>query len=176
MPLEESARERAVKDLVGQARRALPVREANTPLSTVVQTEIAIHVLADAIERSVDSSIGQAPIAFVQNERLEVQEYGPEQLQALYDGITDRTGQSPRPGGRKFVISFPDIELSIGEIWPDGCEAPEDPTPEDVVEVMKASHGIGVRGVISEWLLIESLAVKYRGDEDGETAVEWDGS
>jgi hypothetical protein len=100
-------------------------------------------------------------------------EYGPEQLEKLYDSIMDRTGQTPTSEQRKFLISFPDVELSVDEVWPDG-DAPEDPTPGDVIEQMRG-YG-GVTRVISAWQLIESLAVGYRGNENGYMEVEWDGS
>jgi hypothetical protein len=173
VPLEESAKERAVKDLVGQARHVLPVRESSVPIYSLPQTERALHLLADAIERLVDSSIVQTPIAFCHSDKLDLST--PDQIEALYDSITDRTGQSPS-GRKKFVISFPDVELSISDIW-SADATPDDPTPEDVIEAMQESEEYAQPAVVAhEWNLIESLKVRCRTDEAGTLEVEWDGS
>jgi len=170
VPLEEAAKISQVKELVGNARMALPKRDTTIPLWTLPQTERAIHFLADALERLVDDS----PVFAVPAPQFSpMPPLEPAELEELYDSITERTGDSPTPGQRKFVVSFPDMELSIGEIWPDG-DAPEDPTPIDVIEQMRGSHGVGVMGIVSEWLLIDQLSVSYRGEKESE--VEWDGS
>jgi hypothetical protein len=74
------------------------------------------------------------------------------------------------------VISFPDVELSIDEIWPIDGFVPDDPTPEDVIDAMRESedHALPTT-VANKWNLIESLRVRYAGDEDGLMADEWDG-
>jgi hypothetical protein len=170
VPLEEATKVTEVKQLVGNARMALPKRDATVSVSTLPPTERAIHFLADALERLVDDSSAFAVPTLQFNSMPSLE---PAEIEKLYDRITERTGDSPTPGQRKFVISFPEIELSVGEVWPNG-DAPDEPTPADVIEQMRDSNGMGVMGVVSEWLLIENLFVKYRGDEESE--VEWDGS
>lgn len=55
-----------------------------------------------------------------------------------------------------FTITFPDCYLTVAEVWPDG-DAPENPTGEDVANVMR-KHG-GFHGVVSDWSLLDSLEV-----------------
>ena len=164
MPSEESRQEQALA-LARRAREALPP-ELAAHLSNGV--EAAVSLLAQAVERLADDSPG-----FI----LDLDEYGPGQLEALRAKIT---GQ-PAPEvdtlptvATKFVISFPDVELEASDIWPDG--APENPTPEDVIAVMEEAEYAHPMHVIREWLLIEGLFVRDAEDEDGEGEVEWDGS
>jgi hypothetical protein len=58
---------------------------------------------------------------------------------------------------KKFVVSFPDVELSIEDIWPDG-DAPEEPATEDVLRQMH-EEGVNVLDVIAGWHLLDTLAV-----------------
>ena len=165
MPSEESRQEQA-HALAVRAREALPQREGSAllPESGV---DAAISLLAQAIERLTDDSPH-----FI----LDLDEYGPGQLEALRLKVTGQ--ESPEadtlpPVASKFVISFSDIELDLEDIWPDG--APENPTPEDVIEVMREAEYACPMQVIREWLLIESLYVRAADDEEGEGEVEWDG-
>jgi len=61
-----------------------------------------------------------------------------------------------RTQAKVFTISFPDTHLTIEEVWPDG-DAPENPSAEDVAEVMRRNGGF--RGVLSDWNIIDSLEV-----------------
>jgi len=165
MPSEESRQEQALA-LARRAREALPP-ELAAHLSNGV--EAAVSLLAQAVERLADDSPG-----FI----LDLDEYGPGQLEALRAKITGQPAPDadtlPAVSATKFVISFSDIELDLDDIWPDG--APENPTPEDVIAVMEEAEYAHPMHVIREWLLIESLFVRAAEDEDGEGEVEWDGS
>lgn len=147
MTMEESQVERDVKALVEQARAALPQRELMAMMPS--GPEGAILHLANAITRIVDSSVEANPHVPVFRYRLD---------------------RSDEP---KFVISFPSVELSADEIWPEG-DAPENPTPTDVIEVMRQQEFAHPMSVIAEWLLIESLRVQRAYDDL--TSVVWDGS
>lgn len=161
--MEESSTERAVRALVDVA----------ADLSEKVDPEVrrSIRTLAAAIVRSVDSS--PIPTPFVLHPEDTLDEYGPGQLEALRDQVIG--GQGPlRQRSHKFVVSFPDVELEASDIWPDG--APENPTPEDVIAVMKEQEYAHPTNVAVEWLLIESLYVRADEDEEGVGEVEWDGT
>lgn len=55
-----------------------------------------------------------------------------------------------------FVISFPDVHLTVDQVWPDG-NAPENPTAADVVKEMEA-YGSALT-VADDWRLIDGLEV-----------------
>lgn len=84
-----------------------------------------------------------------------------EGLDSLY---IDVFGRQPPKTSPDFIISFPEIGLSIEDIWPDG-DAPDDPNINDVIDVMKKSFSPS--DVAQDWNLIDSLYVN---------GVEWDGS
>lgn len=98
----------------------------------------------------------------------------------IYDGahkaIGRIGGQSPiRRASRKFVVSFADVELDASDIW-DEDEMPENPTPADVIEVMRSGEHSGPLSVACDWVLIESLYVRSGADADADEEVEWDGT
>lgn len=158
MPSEESPKEQA-HALAVRARAALPQRELAAVQPTGVEQSILL--LAKAVERLTDDS----PHLIV-----DLDEYGPEQLEQVRAMIFGPREDS----SSKFVVSFPDVELDVSDIWPDG--APENPTPEDVIAVMKEQEYAHPTNVAVEWLLIESLYVRADDDEEGVGEVEWDGT
>jgi hypothetical protein len=168
--MEESATAIDTKRLTTEARQAL--REAYVPevgrrLTTVESALInSMSKLIHAVERSVQE--GYVVPTFTAPTESDEQ-YPLDELCASIMGGTEPTGNTSQ---RKFVISFPDVELSVNEVWPDD-DAPEDPTPTDVIEQMRGSNGVDVLGIASSWSLIESLSVRYPDEEESE--VEWDG-
>ncbi len=58
-----------------------------------------------------------------------------------------------------FTISA-DVDLALHEIWPDG-DAPENPTVDDVLEVIKKDGG--KRAVIRDWNLDDDLDLEVDG-------------
>lgn len=167
MPAEESRQEQA-HALAVRAREALPQRELAALQPTGV--EAAISLLAQAIERLTDDS----PHFVLDLEDLD--EYGPGQLEALRALRETIGGQSPiRRASRKFVVSFADVELDASDIW-DEDEMPENPTPADVIEVMRSGEHSGPLSVACDWVLIESLYVRSGADADADEEVEWDGT
>lgn len=176
--MEESPTALDTKRLTIEARQAL--REAYVPQvghrHTVVESALikALSKLIHAVERSVQT--GPAPLVFHMPEEPETKGDEPP-LEELYASIMGRieepTGNTSQ---RKFVISFPDMELAVDEIWPEG-DAPENPTPLDVIEVMKETEYAHPTTVAAAWLLIDSLSVRYNLDKDGDDQeVEWDGT
>jgi hypothetical protein len=94
-------------------------------------------------------------------------------LEDIYRNLTG--GDTVASHGTKFVISFPEVTLGLDEIWPNG-DAPDHPSPEDVIEVMRATK-IGrahPTTVAHEWKLIDTLYVRYHGDENSDME-EWNG-
>lgn len=160
MPSEESPKEQA-HALAVRAREALPLERSAYQTTGV---EAAIGLLAQAVERLTSNS------PFI---HLHLDE-GSEQLERVREMIIGGQGplRSVAPG--KFVISFPDVELDVSEIWPDG--APENPTPEDVIAVMKEQECAHPTNVAVQWLLIDRLYVRAAADENGDEEVEWDGT
>lgn len=154
MPLEESKQEQA-HALAVRAREALPQRELSAHQTS--GTDIAIDLLAQAIERLTGPDVFAA-----------VLDLEPEQLRALRASIS---GDSSEP---KFVVSFPDVELSLSDIWDEG-EAPENPTPDDVIQVMR-DEDTSLFDVARKWLLVENLYVRADSDTEGDEEVEWDGT
>lgn len=170
-PMEETPTTIDTKRLVIEARQAL--REAYMPESgcplTPVETALikALSKLAHAVERSVDHSC--KPFTFCPEAEAEE----AKDLDRLYASITSRLDSGTTE--RKFVIAFPPMELTVEEIWPGG-DAPENPTPDDVVAAMKEVQYAHPARVAFEWLLIDKLSVRYKLDVDGDDMeVEWDG-
>lgn len=162
MPSEESHVERALS-LVAEARepiRALVgIGDVNGLSGAERNVLVALQRLADAIECAVDPS----PILHL--------DLGADQLHRIRNTIR---GESP-----KFVVSFPDVELDVSDIWDDGT-APVHPTPEHVVEVMREALSEdepgSLQSVLRDWVLVESLFVREAHDEDAAGEVEWDGT
>jgi hypothetical protein len=76
--------------------------------------------------------------------------------------------------GERFLIDVgtPTIELTVDEIWPQGFEAPENPTAADVIEAMKESSGESIRRLLMEWGFDSDLAVEvYRLGEPRDRAA-----
>lgn len=155
MPSEESRQEQA-HALAVRAREALPQREAAALLPTGV--EGAVDLLARAIECLTSDNL----LAGLDLRGLDLSQF-------------HRRGEPCLPSPNSFVISFPDIELPVSEIWPEG-NAPEHPTPEDVIEVMRSDDGAHPLSIIRDWLLIESLFIRDSRDKEAEREVEWDGT
>ncbi len=169
--MEESSKERAFA-LAKRARQALPQGEE------LSEVETALHLLIQAVENLTD----QVSIpAFG--------EFSNEAIERLFGKITkgvelpeldkfDREESTMSPGkwgmaedSRTFIVSFPDIELTEKEVWPDG-DAPEFPSPSDVVEAMRAS-ALSVPTCIKDWLLVQELSVRSSMNTE---EVEWDGT
>ena len=55
-------------------------------------------------------------------------------------------------GGPRFLVDIgtPTIELDLSQIWPDGG-APENPTAQDVIDVMKDSTSDSIRRLMTDW-------------------------
>jgi hypothetical protein len=135
--------------------------------------EAAILGTLSHLIQAVERSVGNPQQPFVYCFKAEDEERS--ELDQLYESITSRLDPTTSTGKRKFVITFPPMELAVDEIWPEG-NAPENPTPEDVVEAMKAVQYAHPARVAAEWLLIDKLRVRYHTDKHGEMEVEWDGS
>ena len=105
-----------------------------------------------------------------------LEEYDLGDLEKIYANITNNTGRPMNNVSHNpFVISFPDVRLSVNDIWPDG-DAPDNPTPDDVIEAMEGTGYSTPASVVREWELIKSLFILHRNDETGIKEVEWDGS
>ena len=92
-----------------------------------------------------------------------------DHLEDIYANIT-----AAQPTGRRFVISLPEGTLSLDDIWPEG-DAPENPSPEDVIEVMREAEEAYPGTVAQAWKLIDTLYVRYHGDDNGDMEIEWNG-
>lgn len=67
------------------------------------------------------------------------------------------------------IVITGDYQLDLDAIWPDGG-APENPTAEDVAEVMRK---YGSRGqVLDDWCLVSSVMV-YGPGRSGKRAEVW---
>ena len=71
------------------------------------------------------------------------------------------TGNLPKPMFH-FSISY-DVSYSVEEIWPDG-DAPENPTLDDVLAVIKKDGG--KRAILNDWSMTEDLGLSV---SDGKT-------
>jgi hypothetical protein len=71
-------------------------------------------------------------------------------------------------GEKRFIISFPEVELSITDIWHE--EAPDDPTAEDVAEVMREQEHSSPNTIVSEWCLLDEIHIR-RSDRQDEPVV-----
>jgi hypothetical protein len=70
---------------------------------------------------------------------------------------------------KKFDVSFyGDFVLSTDEIWPDG-DAPQNPTPKDVIEAMKQSARFKA-ALLDDWNLEKDLHVQVY---DGKSSEVW---
>lgn len=65
-----------------------------------------------------------------------------------------------------FTLNLGEPVLEVEDIWPNG-DAPENPTPEDVVKQMARSGG-GACVIAREWNLLDGIEVV---GPTGETAV-----
>lgn len=172
--MEESPKARATKELVLEARRAL--RDAYVPeesgqvLSSVERAlMLTCSKLCKAVEQRVDDSA--LPLTILQPEPESL-----EEIHARVTGYQNPPTETATDHDPRFVISFPEVELSLREIWPDG-DAPENPTAEDVIEAMRGSDGVGHPMTVSSgWRLIDTLYIREHDDTDGEQEVEWDGT
>lgn len=67
-----------------------------------------------------------------------------------------------------FVIVFPEVTLSVDEVWPNG-DAPENPTAQDVVNAMRESGGYP-GAVMTDWGLSPS-EIEVFGNHDASRAT-----
>lgn len=152
------------KSLVIEARRALrrAYIDGGCGLSHVEKAYLdATSKLIRAVDMVANDLVPDAPPGAI------------DDLEDIYANITGT--RSTKGGQRRFVISFPEVTLGLDEIWPDG-DAPEYPSPEDVIEAMKATEYAHPMAVTSAWRLIDTLYIRYEGDDKGDMEVEWDGS
>ena len=56
-------------------------------------------------------------------------------------------------------VGTPSLSLTVDEIWPEGYEAPENPTAADVIAAMKESAG-SIHRLLSDWGFDHDLAVE----------------
>lgn len=170
MPIAEGQQEHAVQQLTIEARQALRgAYMGETRIGSVLSpVEKALVEACAKLIRAVEVASGDNPVIPV------VDLEGVGTLDDIYERIT---GKAPEPQRvtRKFVISFPEVELGVDEIWPNG-DAPENPTPDDVIEVMKETHRAHPMTVTHEWRLIDTLYVRHHTDTNADMEVEWDGS
>lgn len=142
------------------------VPEIGQSLSTTEQSLIAaVSKLMQAVEL-LDSPRQVSRLFPEQTEPPD-----PVALEELYAQVTN--GPTPTQQ-RKFVISFPEVTLGLEDIWPNG-DAPEHPSPEDVIAVMRETERAHPTTVTTEWKLVDTLYVRYHGDDDGDMEVEWNG-
>lgn len=174
MPSEESSQEQAAR-YIGEARdviRGLLRVEPDGMERHVIE---AITKVANAVDVLVSPDFSLDLSGF-----RDLDEYGPGQLEALRDSLFGPRDDPDTPlADTKFVVSFPDVELTVDEVWPpiNGEAPPEHPTPQDVVEEMKNYTKYSSPGMVAiEWLLLERLSVRDANDATGDGQVEWDGT
>lgn len=57
---------------------------------------------------------------------------------------------------KTFRITYEvDVELTANEIWPDG-DGPENPTSDDVIELVKRLYGYFPSRIVGDWALDDS--------------------
>jgi hypothetical protein len=61
-----------------------------------------------------------------------------------------------------FSVDLGSAYLTIDEVWPDG-DAPENPTAQDVIEVMRQTS-LRAYVIASEWNLLDGIEVTGNGD------------
>lgn len=73
---------------------------------------------------------------------------------------------------KSFTITLEmDVSLTAEEVWPDD-DAPEDPTAEDVLAVMKGK-GHGKLDAVDAFNLEESVSLHVVSDEDDDDHADW---
>jgi hypothetical protein len=163
-PTTDTASE--IRDIVAKARHAIP--------TTQPAVSSAVYYLATAIDKLVNETLVPAFKVKLDTENLD--EFGPGQLEELYANISGQEAPNDTSEANTdkttFIVAFPEIELTIKDIWPDE-DAPDNPTPEDVIEAMKGASDPTPRNVAFDWMLIDHLFVQRA---DGGSEVEWDGS
>lgn len=167
MPSEESPQEQAER-YVEQVRDVIRGLR-NIELGPV---EKSLLVGLTRLTHAVDQLVRPHSIFRLGEDDLD--EYGPgqlEQVRARLFGSQPQTDAEP-----KFIISFPDVELSASDIWEDEEDIPEHPTPNDVIQAMCDLGIAGPNQAIRDWTLIESLYVRADYDTEAVGEVEWDGT
>jgi hypothetical protein len=157
---EESRRQQDVKESVRKARVILSQAFPETHATMGGDLVAVVSTLIDAVERLSDSDEYASRVIFGEP-------FPPDELESLHASLK---GAQQMPAESKFTISFPAIELTVKEVWPDG-DSPDDPTPQDVLDRMKDYSGINT--VVGDWLLIQNLYVSRAEDED-ELGVSWE--
>jgi len=151
MPMEESPERQQrtrVREIVERGRDA--IGKVND-----VDVRVALFALANAIEEANH----EPPSAMT----LELTPGALDVLRQRIDAAGERT----------FVISFPEIELNLDDIWDEG-EAPDEPTAKDVLRAMRATDPSSAINVVTDWNLVEEIYVR-RSDESEDEAVVFDG-
>lgn len=165
MPIAEGQQEHAVQQLTIEARQALRGAYSETRIGGALSpVEKALVETCSKLIKAVEVSSASNPLV----PALDLE--GARTLDAIYERVTG-TAKEPQ---RKFVISFPEVELGVDDIWPDG-DAPDDPTPEDVIDVMRRAHRAHPMTVTHEWRLIDTLYVRHHNDTNADMEVEWNG-
>lgn len=173
--MEATPAQQAVKIKVIAARQALrQVYLYSGDMSEIEKDLVqAVAILIQAVEAGVEETPHVPTFELPEPETL-----GLPSLEELYASVRGATGGPQTTSivhNSKFTISFPDVDLSLNDIWPNGG-APENPTPEDVIEVMKETECARPSAVSSAWGLIDTLYVRHYADENGDMGVEWDGT
>ncbi len=158
MPAEESAREQLVKRLISESRQRLAEPGSVYPADNGSTLHTVLSQILSALEASVDSS----PVPEF------VPAFDLSELEARLVGraIKEARGESEQ----SFIISFPSIELTVSEIWPEG-DAPENPTRDDVLAVMQEPGATPI-SIAWSWELIDTLYVE--AEEDDPSALIWE--
>jgi hypothetical protein len=171
MPIAEGQQEHAVQQLTIEARQALRgTYMGETRVGSVLSpVEKALVETCSKLIKAVEVASASSPLVVPVIDLEEART-----LDDIYERITG-TAKGPQQGGRKFVISFPEVELGVDEIWPNG-DAPENPTPDDVIAVMRETERAHPMTVTHEWRLIDTLYVRHHTDTNADMEVEWDGS
>lgn len=74
--------------------------------------------------------------------------------------MTDGSHENPSSTKRTFLFEWVGIHgLGVSEIWPDG-DAPENPTVDDVIAVIRKNGGVD--DVLRNWNMLPQLEVDGR--------------
>lgn len=156
--MSEQSKEEQALELVQKAKDAMPQEEmARFPEGV----NLAVRELIRAVE-----------VLLTPHHLLHLD------LDPSLKGLFEKTGsldieelatRIQRAGETRFIVSFPEVELAVTDIWPDGTP-PDDPTAEDVARVMR---GESVNQVIRDWNLVDELSIR-RSDQTDE--IVFDGS
>jgi hypothetical protein len=166
--MEATPAQQAVKTKVETARQALRQVYGLHPGDMSEIEKGLVQVVAILIQ-AVEVGVSEPP-------HISTFAATTDETRALEEIYASIQGGTPAPQtASRFTISFPDVDLTLEDIWPNG-DAPESPTPEDVIEVMKETEYAHPMTVTSAWRLIDTLYVRHCADMNGDMEVEWDGT